>query len=120
MKTPPLGFEAQREDPMVPFGYGPIGHPNPGSPPPSRNLAKEFEGAIQFARNDPSSCQDVMDSLQEAAAMLPSVIPFGGANGNNQGIYYSSSCFLDEESMGVPSPPLPKPKRTWEDWSPQW
>lgn len=82
--TPPPGSKAQHKDPMVPFGYGPIGHPNLGFPLPSRNLAKDFEGTDQFARNDPSFCHDMMDSLQEAATMLPIVIPFYRAIGADQ------------------------------------
>ena len=118
-KTPPPGSEAQGDDPTVPFGYGAIGHPHPEFPPPSRNLAKEFEEADQFARDDPLYRQDVMDSLREAAAMLPVVVPYGGAPGDAQPGYHSSPCSFDEESMGVSSPPRPKPKRTRADRSPQ-
>ena len=60
-----------------------------------------------------------MDSLREAAAMLPVVVPYGGATGDNQPSYHSSPCSFDEESMGVSSPPRPKPKRTRQDRSPQ-
>ena len=60
-----------------------------------------------------------MDSLREAAAMLPVVVPYGGATGDDQPGYHSSPCSFDEESMGVSSPPRPKPKRTRADRSPQ-
>ena len=118
-KTPPPGSEAQGEDPTVPFGSGAFGHPTPDSPPPSRNLASAFDEAAQFARDDPLYRQDVMDSLREAAAMLPVVVPYGGAPGDDQAGYHSSPCSFDEESMGVSSPPRPKPKRTRQERSPQ-
>ena len=118
-KTPPSGSEAQGEDPTVWFGYGAFGHPTPDSPLSSRNLAKAFDEADQFARDDPLYRQDVMDSLREATAMLPVVVPYGGATGDDQPGYHSSPCSFDEESMGVSSPPRPKPKRTRQDRSPQ-
>ena len=118
-KTPPPGSEAQGEDPTVPFGYGALGHPTPDSPLPSRNLAKAFDEADPFARDDPHFRQDVMDSLREAAAMLPVVVPYGGATGDDHPGYHSSPCSFDEESMGVSSPPRPTHKRTRQDRSPQ-
>ena len=119
-KTPPPGSEAQGEDPTVPFGYGASGHPFPDSPPTSRNLASAFDEAAQFARDDPLFRQDVMDSLREAAAVLPVAVPYGGATADDQAGYHSSPCSFDEESMGVSSPPRSKSKRTRDDRSPQW
>ena len=98
---------------------GPSAIPPQDSPPPSRNLAEEFDTADQFARDDPHFRQDVMDSLPEAAVMLPVVVPHGGATGDHQPGYHSLPCSFNEESMGVSSPPRPKPKRTRQDRSPQ-
>ena len=120
-RTPSPGSVAQADDPSVPFGSGIFNRSHSLSPPPSRNLAAAFEQAEQFARDDPLFRQDVMDSLREAAATVPIFVPFDPHDNDvDQAGYLSSPDRFDEESMGVPSPPRPKPKWTREDRSPQW
>ena len=122
VQTPTLGPEDQDDDPSVPFGSGVFSRSRSLSPPPSRNLAKEFEAVEQLERDNPFYRQDVLDTLREDARMVPTFFPSQALGAHETG--YGSSPGrvreLDDESMGVPSPRWRNAKRTRADRSPQW